>query len=305
MLKNKKFVIIGFLASLLLFAFYILILSFFESSSHAFSQFSLFRYWISILIIGFGIQVGLFSFVREKQKTASKKTLSASCGISAGSMVACCLHHLADILPLIGISGMTLFFTEYQLWFMLLGIISNFMGIAIMLGIIEKHNLAGGVLAKMASYSTIRTRRISLSLSLIVLFLGFFWVGPLSFNLDFTASGISSAKKSEKQFFPGKTDSQGDILFEVTPLSFESNKPLEFNIKIDTHFDFPEFDLMEVSILEYENGKWHKPLEWQGPSISGHHISGVLVFPPLEIDAKELSVIIKDEFMRVFRWEIY
>ena len=48
-------------------------------------------------------------------------------------MVACCAHHLADVLPIVGLSGVAVFLVEFRTPLMLLGIATNLMGIGVML----------------------------------------------------------------------------------------------------------------------------------------------------------------------------
>ena len=64
---------------------------------------------------------------------------AANTGISSVSMVACCAHHLTDILPLLGLAGLSLFLTRYQTWLIGVGIISNFLGVVYLIKQIRKH----------------------------------------------------------------------------------------------------------------------------------------------------------------------
>ncbi len=48
-------------------------------------------------------------------------------------MAACCAHHLADVLPLLGLSGVAIFLVRYQLFFIIAGVLSNVVGITITL----------------------------------------------------------------------------------------------------------------------------------------------------------------------------
>jgi hypothetical protein len=111
--------------------------------SHPFQQFLLYKYWISALILGFGIQVSLFWYIRIAQGSSDMKTKSSvavGTGTSTLSMVACCAHHLVDFLPLLGLSAASLFLSKYQTYFFGLGIISNIFGIIMMIRIIKKIN---------------------------------------------------------------------------------------------------------------------------------------------------------------------
>jgi hypothetical protein len=106
--------------------------------------------------VGFGIQTGLFAYVRGSLKARATAQATASMaaagGMSATSMVACCMHHIADFLPILGISAASLFLIKYQLVFLAIGVASNLVGITIMLGLIQKQELYEvdhGVLGKL------------------------------------------------------------------------------------------------------------------------------------------------------------
>lgn len=114
-----------------LLAFYFLVLRLTNPSwDHAIEQFRQLWFWMLLLDFGFGIQIGLYTHLRSLGRDGSSaKIASTSAGVSAGSMIACCAHHVADVLPIIGLSGIAFFLTEYQVWFIILGIISNAAGI--------------------------------------------------------------------------------------------------------------------------------------------------------------------------------
>jgi hypothetical protein len=45
-------------------------------------------------------------------------------------MLACCAHHLADILPIVGLSGAAIFLNAYKTPLLWLGILMNLAGVA-------------------------------------------------------------------------------------------------------------------------------------------------------------------------------
>lgn len=130
----------GFLGSLGLTIFYIFILSISNSFDHAVAEFQRFWYLITPLVLLFGFQIGLFAYM-AKRATAGKGSLALTGGISGGAMVACCLHHLFEILPLIGLTGTALLLADYQASFLSIGIISGISGILWMLKNMQKHEL--------------------------------------------------------------------------------------------------------------------------------------------------------------------
>jgi hypothetical protein len=58
--------------------------------------------------------------------------MGASGGTSATAMVACCIHHVTDVLPILGLSAAASFLTRYQRPFMLIGLAMNLIGIGVM-----------------------------------------------------------------------------------------------------------------------------------------------------------------------------
>lgn len=141
LVKNRKYIGLGILASLSLLVFYFLVFFLLDSLTGAWSQFQAIQYWVLPLVAGFGFQAGLYFFVRDALKRAPTAMVSSSGVVSAGAMVVCCLHHLADVLPLLGLAAAAVFLTKYQEWFFILAIFSNLIGVAMMLRIIKKHNL--------------------------------------------------------------------------------------------------------------------------------------------------------------------
>ena len=124
---------------------YLGIITLAQDWTHALEQTAELWYWVLALAGGFGIQAGLFSFIRQsirERRAATTGSVAASGGISAGSMAACCAHHLADVLPLLGLSGLAIFLVRYQLFFITVGVLSNIVGITIMLETIQRHGLS-------------------------------------------------------------------------------------------------------------------------------------------------------------------
>src|SRR3989344_4402692 len=135
----------GIIAGFSLLGIFFISLIALNSFDHALDQFQRYWYFILILSFGFGLQFGLYSFVKKELKAKSlalkKGTVIASGGLSGGSMVACCLHHLSDILPILGISVLSAFLLKYQIYFFGLGIVSNLIGLSLILNLIYKNNL--------------------------------------------------------------------------------------------------------------------------------------------------------------------
>ena len=139
----KRIILVGLAAGLLLLAFYFGILTLSQGVEHAIQQSAKLWYWLLALAAGFGVQAGLFDFIRRslRNRRAATASVATSGGVSAGSMAACCAHHLSDVLPLLGLSGLAAFLVNYQLFFIILGVMANVVGVTIMLETIQRHGL--------------------------------------------------------------------------------------------------------------------------------------------------------------------
>jgi len=305
MVKNKKFIITGIIAGLLLLSVFFIILSTANSFSHAIEQFSRMWYWILLLITGFGLQAGLYSYIRAslklKQMADPAAAVAASAGITTGSMVACCLHHLVDVLPLMGLAAASLFLVKYQLLFIIIGVLSNLIGIAMMLEIIQKHDLSNGFLKKLTIYNMNKIKKITIVLSLVLAAAVFIVIfsPEQKFSEERETSGIINLSS--------RSSSQNNISFKATPIGFSFDNPVRFEIGIDTHSGSLDFDLTEVSVLEDNNNNRYQPLDWQGSASGGHHRSGIITFPKLSDETEKIKLIIQDDFNnppRIFEWEL-
>jgi hypothetical protein len=146
----------GLLGSLFISAIFFITMTVFASFSAGIDILKSLFFWMIPLIAGFGIQAGLFSYMKQvlNQKNAmlsATASVSASGGMSAVSMLACCAHHFTDILPFLGVTALAAFFLQFQQLFLAIGISSNIVGIFLMLKNIVTHELfiEGGMLSKL------------------------------------------------------------------------------------------------------------------------------------------------------------
>lgn len=135
---------IGLLGAALLAGVYFGIVSLAESPKHAVDLFIKDRGLVIPILIGFGIQAGLFSALKMKLHltmpgTEEVSQAASSVGMGAGgttstiAMVACCAHHVTDVLPLLGLAAAAGFLAKYQTVFMAIGLGANLVGIGIIL----------------------------------------------------------------------------------------------------------------------------------------------------------------------------
>jgi len=88
-------------------------------------------YFVLPLVAGFGIQVGIFRAIRTMAKRGGG-ALAASGGVSTGAMIACCMHNVVNLLPILGLSGAAVFFSAYQSYVFIVSIAFVFGGVAYM-----------------------------------------------------------------------------------------------------------------------------------------------------------------------------
>ena len=123
----------GLLAFGLLLAIYFAILTLVSGWTFTLSQFVEFWYYIVPLAAGFGLQVALFTQLRQvvSQSPGDARTVMAASGTtSTAAMISCCAHYLVNIAPVLGATGLVTFASQYQVEFFWVGIAFNFAGIA-------------------------------------------------------------------------------------------------------------------------------------------------------------------------------
>ena len=124
----------GFLAASLLLIFYFSTVTLISGWDFTQSQFAKYWYFILSLALGFGIQVALYFYLRDRSRqNIPKKVLATSGSTSAAAMVSCCSHFLVNILPIVGISGFVTLIAQYQIQLFWVGLALNLAGIAYML----------------------------------------------------------------------------------------------------------------------------------------------------------------------------
>ncbi len=115
------------IALLIIFAINFLVLFSLGFPKMALAQLQRYLPLIIILILGFAIQIGLFTYVRHNELACSLSAFFSG-GISSVSMILCCSHYLVNIVPFISL-GAASFLTNYTFEILLFGIASNIFGI--------------------------------------------------------------------------------------------------------------------------------------------------------------------------------
>jgi hypothetical protein len=140
----------GLVGAAILTAFYLGLVSLAESPQHALELFWEDRLFVIPIILGFGTQVGLFAFLKKGlfvpiANPVNGATTAAGGGVSTVAMVACCAHHLTDVLPVLGLTAAATFLAQWKVPFLAVGLLTNLIGIGLMLR--EIHNARRQALA--------------------------------------------------------------------------------------------------------------------------------------------------------------
>lgn len=133
-MKPIIFGVLGFLGLLL---FYFLVMGLLSRSvAETLEQFRQLWPWILALSAGFGVQVGLYMKMRElvKNGTSQNKGVVAATGATSSlGMLACCAHHLVEVLPIIGLSALSVLLARYQTPILVGSLGINLLGIVLMI----------------------------------------------------------------------------------------------------------------------------------------------------------------------------
>lgn len=131
-----------FLGTAFLTAVYFGLVSWAETPEHALELFWEDRLIVFPIILGFGVQSALYIILKKRlfvpvSGTGSSGAMTgASGGMSTAAMVACCAHHVTDVLPILGLTAAATFLAEYRIAFMLVGLGMTLVGIVYMLVIL-------------------------------------------------------------------------------------------------------------------------------------------------------------------------
>ena len=109
-----------------------------------------------------------------------------------------------------------------------------------------------------------------------------------------------------------RTDEQGAVTFEVTPLNLDSaTDTLEFDVSMNTHSVDLSMDLAQLATLTTDAGVSLQAGKWDATP-GGHHVEGKLIFPATQ-DGKSvldgagkltLTIVNVDAPTRVFEWPL-
>jgi len=134
-LKNKAKIFLKALAAIvLLLGIFFTVVTAISGWKFALFQFANYWYFLLGLALGFGIQIGLYFYLKELIKnnrmTMPGGAVAVTGTTSTLAMISCCAHYLANILPIIGAAGVLSIIAQYQVNIFWIGLAFNVFGIA-------------------------------------------------------------------------------------------------------------------------------------------------------------------------------
>ncbi len=296
--------------SLLLFYFVVMIVAS-HSWSATISQFKELWYWMVILSAGFGTQIGLFThlqtLLKHHQMSGNPKAVTAaSTGTSAVSMIACCVHHLSDVLPVIGLSGLAVFLTQYQIPLILLGVVMNIFGIFYMLGQINK------IKGKVTSFGFISNmtnlnKFLALGFVLVLVVVVYLIFKADKSNIAASSQNQQTDKQQPTGKFAPQVNEEANVTIEVTPKVVETGKNPQFLVAFNTHSVDLSFDVTKIAVLVDDKGNSYTNSSWDGSGPGGHHRNGALTFNTPLSQTKYIELVIRNVAEvpdRKFKWNL-
>lgn len=132
----------GLAGAIFLTGLYFGLVSWAESPQHALDLFWEERLIVIPIILGFGMQMALYTVLKKRlfvpvTNTGSSGAITGASGATSTlAMVACCAHHVTDVLPILGLTAAATLLAQYQTAFMLVGLGTTYIGIAVMIYIL-------------------------------------------------------------------------------------------------------------------------------------------------------------------------
>jgi hypothetical protein len=127
---------LGITAAVFLLAVYLTVVGLVLGWAQAVQLLGQDAYLAAPLTLGFGVQVGLYTYLRAIVRARSRFGVAitgASGATSTTAMVACCVHRVADLLPYLGLSAAAGFLAAYKGAFMVFSLAVSLVGIALIL----------------------------------------------------------------------------------------------------------------------------------------------------------------------------
>lgn len=313
---RKRPYIAGFIAADSLLALFIVLVTSISGWATARNQFTHYWYFILPLAVGFGIQVGLYVYLREViRKSASGKVMAVTGTTSTAAMISCCAHYLVNILPILGATGIAAFVGQYQIQLFWVGLLFNAAGVVYIGQRIRrfkqhrKFMLAPVNVQLPTEPNPFMNNAVVLSVFAVVVVGVWLATKPNALNSDQTAGVIPASGVAQAQATSGtlatKTNTAGGMTVAVTPKQ-ASDDLWEFGVQIDNHVQEVSQDMVAVSSLTTSSGTSLRPTAWDGDPPGGHHRHGTLKFSQLPAGTTGVTLTMNNlggVAARTFTWD--
>ena len=104
-----------------------------------------------------------------------------------------------------------------------------------------------------------------------------------------------------------RSNRENSVRVDVKPVQLVPGQPARFEVRMNTHSEPLEEDMVAVSSLKDNTGRVYQATAWQGSEPGGHHRKGVLEFPSLENNTESITLIIRKVAKipeRTFEWSV-
>lgn len=129
---------------------------------------------------------------------------------------------------------------------------------------------------------------------------GIFWIAALVVAV--TVGWMVNADAYEM-----RSSRENSVRVDVKPVQLVPGQPVRFEVRMNTHSEPLEEDMVAVSSLKDNTGRVYQATAWQGSEPGGHHRKGVLEFPALEDNSESITLIIRKVANvpeRTFKWSV-
>ena len=123
--------------------------------------------------------------------------------------------------------------------------------------------------------------------------------------LGIVAAAVGSAVDAGA--YETRSNQENQVRVDVKPVQLAPGQPARFEVRMNTHSEPLEEDMVAVSSLKDNTGRVYQATAWQGTEPGGHHRKGVLEFPALEDNSESITLIIRKVANvpeRTFKWSV-
>ena len=118
---------------------------------------------------------------------------------------------------------------------------------------------------------------------------------------------VTMGLTAEAGAYETKSNRENRVRVDVKPVQLAPGQPARFEVRMNTHSEPLEEDMVAVSTLKDNTGRQYQATAWEGSDPGGHHRTGVLAFPKLEDNTESITLIIRQVAKvpeRTFEWSM-